>query len=69
MKNKFFTRQICACGPKFAGYEKGMVTIMKCYEVIDKLEALSPISYAEDWDNVGLLAGRRDKEIKSRLRV
>ena len=38
---------------------------MKCYEVIDKLEALSPISYAEDWDHVGLLAGRRDKEIKS----
>lgn len=38
---------------------------MKCYEVLEKLEALSPLSYAEDWDNVGLLAGRRDKEIKS----
>lgn len=37
---------------------------MKCYELIEKLEALSPISYAESWDNVGLLAGRRDKEIK-----
>lgn len=37
---------------------------MKCYEVIDKLETLSPVSYAEDWDNVGLLTGRRDKEIR-----
>ena len=37
---------------------------MKCYEVIDKLEELSPLMYAEEWDNVGLLAGRRDKEIK-----
>ncbi len=36
---------------------------MKCYEIIKKLEALSPISYAEDWDNIGLLAGRRDKEV------
>lgn len=36
---------------------------MKCYEVIEKLEALSPASYAESWDNIGLLAGRRDKEI------
>ena len=34
---------------------------MKCYEVIDKLEELSPLMYAEEWDNVGLLAGRRDK--------
>lgn len=38
---------------------------MKCYEVIDQLETLSPTSYAEAWDNVGLLAGRRDKEIHS----
>ena len=29
VKNEFFTRQICACGPKFAGYEKGMVIRMK----------------------------------------
>ena len=38
---------------------------MKCYEIIEKLETLSPASYAESWDNIGLLAGRRDKEIKT----
>ncbi|MDE5699515.1 MAG: Nif3-like dinuclear metal center hexameric protein [Lachnospiraceae bacterium] len=36
---------------------------MKCYEVIEKLEALSPTAFAEEWDNIGLLAGRRDKEV------
>ncbi len=29
VKDKSFTRQICTCGPKFAGYEEGMVVIMK----------------------------------------
>lgn len=38
---------------------------MKCYEIIEKLETLSPASYAESWDNIGLLAGRRDKEVKT----
>lgn len=38
---------------------------MKCYEIIEKLETLSPASYAESWDNIGLLAGRRDKEIET----
>lgn len=38
---------------------------MKCYEIIEKLETLSPVSYAEDWDNIGLLAGRRDKEVNT----
>ncbi|MDE7184201.1 MAG: Nif3-like dinuclear metal center hexameric protein, partial [Lachnospiraceae bacterium] len=38
---------------------------MKCDEIIEKLEALSPASFAEEWDNVGLLAGRRDKEVKT----
>ena len=28
---------------------------MKCYEVMERLEELSPPMYAEDWDNVGLL--------------
>lgn len=37
---------------------------MKCYEVIEKLETLSPLQFAEEWDNIGLLAGRRDKDIK-----
>lgn len=36
---------------------------MKCGEIIEKLETLSPEAYAEEWDNIGLLAGRRDKEV------
>lgn len=36
---------------------------MKCQEVMDVLEALSPGMYACDWDNVGLLVGRKEKEI------
>lgn len=38
---------------------------MKCFEIIEQLELHSPASYAEDWDNVGLLAGRRDKDVKT----
>lgn len=38
---------------------------MKCYEIIEKLETLSPPAYAEEWDNIGLLAGRRDKEVNT----
>ena len=38
---------------------------MRCEEVIAKLEELSPLSYAESWDNPGLQAGRRDKEIRN----
>lgn len=37
---------------------------MRCTDVIRKLEELSPLAYAESWDNPGLLAGRTDKEIK-----
>jgi dinuclear metal center YbgI/SA1388 family protein len=37
---------------------------MKCSEIIEHLEQLSPPSFAEEWDNVGLLAGRRDKEVQ-----
>lgn len=36
---------------------------MKCSEVMEKLEGLAPRSFAESWDNVGLLAGRYEKEI------
>lgn len=36
---------------------------MKCSEIIERLETLSPGIYAEDWDNIGLLAGRRDREV------
>lgn len=38
---------------------------MRCREVIEKLETLSPGQFAESWDNVGLLAGRYDREITS----
>jgi dinuclear metal center YbgI/SA1388 family protein len=37
---------------------------MKCREVIHILEELAPTRYACSWDNVGLLLGRRDKEVK-----
>lgn len=37
---------------------------MRCYEIMEFLETLSPKSYALDWDNVGLLVGRKDKEVK-----
>lgn len=36
---------------------------MKCQDIIELLEALSPKKYACDWDNVGLLVGRKNKEI------
>ena len=37
---------------------------MKCHHIMDSLEELSPVSYAEDWDNVGLIVGRKDKEVR-----
>ena len=37
---------------------------MQCDELIEKLERLAPPDCACDWDNVGLLAGRSDKEVK-----
>lgn len=39
-------------------------TKVKCGMVIESLERLSPPSFAESWDNVGLLAGRRDKAVE-----
>lgn len=36
---------------------------MKCKEIISWLETLSPTNYACDWDNVGLLVGRKEKEV------
>lgn len=38
---------------------------MRCEEIMEKLETLSPKNYAEDWDNIGLLAGRRDKDVET----
>ena len=40
---------------------------MKCSEVIDYLEKIAPRCFAEKWDNVGLLAGREDKEVNKIL--
>ena len=40
---------------------------MRCEEVIAKLEELAPLLFAESWDNPGLLAGRKNKEIKTIL--
>ena len=41
---------------------------MRCKELMEKLEALAPVSYACEWDNPGFLAGRADKEIR-RIRI
>lgn len=38
---------------------------MKCGEIISILQQLAPESMAMDWDNPGLLAGRRDKEVET----
>lgn len=37
---------------------------MLCRELTEKIEEVYPISYACEWDNVGLLVGRGSKEIK-----
>ena len=37
---------------------------MLCKDVMDVIEAAYPREYALDWDNVGLLAGRDDKEVR-----
>lgn len=37
---------------------------MRCSKVIEILEKQSPRKFACDWDNVGLLVGRTDKEIQ-----
>ena len=36
---------------------------MRCSEVMNILENLSPVMFAENWDNVGLLVGREDKTV------
>ncbi len=36
---------------------------MKCEEITKLLETLSPKKYASTWDNVGLLVGRKEKEV------
>ncbi|MBE5925009.1 MAG: Nif3-like dinuclear metal center hexameric protein [Lachnospiraceae bacterium] len=36
---------------------------MKCKDITDILDELSPRKYACSWDNVGLLAGRKNKKV------
>lgn len=36
---------------------------MRCSDVMKILETLSPTAFAERWDNVGLLLGRKDKTV------
>ena len=38
---------------------------MLCKEIIEKLEELYPSNAALTWDNVGLLVGRKQKEVKN----
>ena len=40
---------------------------MKCYEIMQKLESLSPKQYALEWDNVGLLVGDKEQDVKKIL--
>ena len=40
---------------------------MKCSEIIEILEQLSPVRFACDWDNVGLMVGNPDANIKTIL--
>ena len=42
---------------------------MRCDEIIRLLEKKAPIEYAMDWDHVGLLVGRRDKEVHNLMLV
>lgn len=37
---------------------------MKCKEIIKILEELAPPKLAKDWDNVGLLVGNNEKDVK-----
>ena len=38
-------------------------------DIIEKLEELSPLNYACDWDNVGLILGSKNSEVKKILIV
>lgn len=40
---------------------------MECRQIIEKIEKRYPKSFALEWDNVGLQAGRADKQVKKIL--
>ena len=37
---------------------------MKCNDILDNLLKVMPRELAMSWDNVGLLAGSKEKEVK-----
>ncbi len=37
---------------------------MRCSEIINIIEQLSPKEFASEWDNVGLIIGRQDKNVE-----
>lgn len=37
---------------------------MLCQDIINELEKIAPVDYSMDWDNVGLLVGSRNREVK-----
>ncbi len=40
---------------------------MLCQDIVSILESQSPTEYALEWDNVGLLVGRKNKDVKKLL--
>ncbi len=38
--------------------------MIKCIDVMNEMEKLAPIKLAEEWDNVGLLVGDQECEVK-----
>ena len=36
---------------------------IKCQQAMEALERIAPKRLAEEWDNPGLLAGRRNREV------
>ena len=40
---------------------------MKCREIIENIEKSYPRNYAMEWDNVGLLAGSHEKEVRRHM--
>ena len=40
---------------------------MKISQIAEIIEKIAPVEIAEEWDNVGLLIGNRDKEVSKVL--
>ena len=37
---------------------------MKVYQIAEIIEKIAPLEQAEEWDNIGLLVGDKNKEVK-----